>query len=153
MPPATTGHRQRCSCMVAVRQRALAMQVLQIAGYTPITTCSPASAARAISFGAAATFDYHWSTCGAEVRDYTGDSLALTLDCISDTASMSICYEALGSAGGRDVALDAFPLRGHTRHSVIPDWVCTCTQFGHAVAWAPPYNLHARPHDRDSAEA
>ncbi|RDL32699.1 Uncharacterized protein BP5553_09155 [Venustampulla echinocandica] len=132
---------------------AMAIQVLKIAGFNPITTCSPASSERAMHFGATATFDYHSPKCGADVREYIGDSLALALDCISDTASMSTCYEALGPAGGRYVALDAFPLRGHTRRSVVPDWVCTYTQFGHPVAWAPPYNLDARPHDREFAEA
>ncbi|KAK6851557.1 Trans-enoyl reductase apdC [Apiospora arundinis] len=66
---------------------------------------------------------------------------------------MALCYEALGPAGGRYVALDSFPLRGHTRRSVVPDWVCTYTQFGEPVAWAAPYNFDARPDDRRCAEA
>jgi aspyridone synthetase trans-acting enoyl reductase len=132
---------------------ALAIQILKLAGFTPITTCSPASAARLLELGAEATFDYHSPTCGAEVREYTVDSLALALDCNTDVASMSICYEALASTGGRYVALDYFPLRGHTRRSVVPDWVCTYTQFGHDIAWVPPYNLEARPDDRNCAEA
>jgi aspyridone synthetase trans-acting enoyl reductase len=132
---------------------AMAIQVLKLAGFTPITACSPATAAQAMHLGAAATFDYHSPTCGAEVREHTADSLALALDCITDTASIGICYEALGSAGGRYVALDSFPLRGHTRRSVMPDWVCTYTQFGHPITWVPPYNLDARPDDRDCAEA
>ena len=132
---------------------AMAIQMLRLATFVPITTCSPSSAARARHFGAVATFDYQSPTCGADIREHTTDELAFALDCITDTASISICYEALGSAGGRYVALDAFPLRGHTRRSVIPDWVCTYTQFGHAVAWTPPYNLQARPQDRKFAEA
>ncbi|KPM44283.1 hypothetical protein AK830_g2310 [Neonectria ditissima] len=132
---------------------AMAIQVLKLAGFTPITTCSPGSAARAKHLGAAATFDYRSPTCGADLREHTADGLELALDCITDTASMGICYEALGSAGGRYVALDAFPLRGHTRRSVVAEWVCTYTQFGHAVAWVPPYNLDARPRDREVAEA
>ncbi|KAH6891329.1 chaperonin 10-like protein [Thelonectria olida] len=132
---------------------AMAIQVLKHAGFTPITTCSPGSAARAMRLGAETTFDYKSPTCGADLREYTGDGLEFALDCITDTASMGICYEALGSAGGRYVALDAFPLRGHTRRSVVAEWVCTYTQFGHAVDWAPPYNLDARPRDREVAEA
>ncbi|KAF3491687.1 uncharacterized protein GIQ15_01204 [Arthroderma uncinatum] len=132
---------------------AMAIQVLKLAGFTPITACSAASAARARSLGAAATFDYHSPTCGVEIREHTAGLLAMALDCITDTASMRICYEALGPSGGRYVALDSFPLRGHTRRSVRPDWVCTYTQFGHAITWAPPYNLSARPNDREAAEA
>ncbi|KAF7546391.1 hypothetical protein G7Z17_g8466 [Cylindrodendrum hubeiense] len=132
---------------------AMAIQVLKLAGFTPITTCSPGSAARAMRLGAAATFDYRSPTCGADLREHTANELELALDCITDTASMGICYEALGSAGGRYVALDAFPLRGHTRRSVAAEWVCTYTQFGHAVAWVPPYNLDARLRDREVAEA
>lgn len=132
---------------------AMAIQVLKLAGFTPITTCSPGSAARAMHLGAAATFDYRSPTCGADLREHTANGLELALDCITDTTSMGICYEALGSAGGRYVALDAFPLRGHTRRSVAAEWVCTYTQFGHAVAWVPPYNLDARPRDREVAEA
>lgn len=132
---------------------AMAVQVLKIAGFRPIATCSPGSAARATRLGAAATFDYKSPTCGAEIREHTGDQLAMALDCFTDSSSMAICYEALGSAGGRYVALDWFPLRGHTRRSVVPDWVCTYTQFGHDIAWAPPYRLDARDADRLCAEA
>lgn len=132
---------------------AMAIQVLKVAGFRPITTCSSTSAAHATELGATATFDYRSPTCGAELREHTGDTLTLALDCITDTASMNICYEALGSAGGRYVALDSFPLRAHTRRSVVPDWVCTYSQFGHPIAWAAPYNLEARPEDLVTAEA
>lgn len=132
---------------------AMAIQVLRLAGFKPITTCSPSSSERALRLGAAATFDYRSPECGAAVREHTSNTLALALDCITDSASMALCYEALGAAGGRYVALDSFPLRGHTRRSVVPDWVCTYTQFGGPVAWAAPYNLDARPDDRRCAEA
>jgi aspyridone synthetase trans-acting enoyl reductase len=132
---------------------AMAIQILRLAGFTPITTCSDSSAPLATHLGAAATFDYKSPTCGTEIREHTGNSLTLALDCITDMSSMAICYEALGSAGGRYVALDAFPLRGHTRRSVVPDWVCAYTQFGNPVDWAAPYNLDSRPEDRACAEA
>ncbi|RYP79597.1 hypothetical protein DL770_006598 [Monosporascus sp. CRB-9-2] len=131
----------------------MAIQVLKLAGFKPVTTCSQESAGRAMRLGAAATFDYHSPNCAVEVREHTGGTLGLALDCITDTASMALCYEALGPAGGRYVALDSFPLRGHTRRSVLPDWVCTYTQFGDPVAWAAPYNFDARPDDRRCAEA
>ncbi|KAH8171058.1 zinc-binding dehydrogenase domain-containing protein [Sarocladium implicatum] len=124
---------------------AMAIQILHAAGIQSITTCSPASAPLALRHGAAATFDYNSPTCGAEIREFTSNNLSLALDCITDTGSMAVCYEALGDAGGRYVALDSFPLRGHTRRSVVPDWVCTYSQFGHAIVWAAPYNFDARP--------
>ncbi|KAK7459375.1 hypothetical protein CaCOL14_002676 [Colletotrichum acutatum] len=132
---------------------AMAIQVLKLLGLTPITTCSASSAARSMELGAAATFDYRSPSCGADILSYTQGALTLALDCISDSDSMTTCYKALGPAGGRYVALDPFPLRGHTRRSVEPDWVCCYTQFGHDVAWAPPFDLDARVDDRNCAEA
>nr|BBJ34511.1 putative enoylreductase [Alternaria solani] len=131
----------------------MAIQVLKLCGFRTVTTCSSESAPRALRLGAAATFDYRSPDCGASVREFTSGELGLALDCITDTSSMALCYEALGPAGGRYVALDSFPLRGHTRRTVRPDWVCTYTQFGEPVAWAPPYNFDARPGDRRCAEA
>ncbi|TFA97734.1 Deshydrogenase mlcG [Trichoderma ghanense] len=130
----------------------MAIQVLREAGLPVITTCSAASSTHVLQLGAEAWFDYKSPTCGADIREHSQDSLAFALDCITDTASMGICYEALGSAGGRYVALDAFPVRGHTRRSVIPEWVCTPTQFGKAIRWTPPYDLEPRPYDLKCAE-
>jgi aspyridone synthetase trans-acting enoyl reductase len=131
---------------------AMAIQVLKIAGFTPIAICSAASAAHAMHLGAAATFDYRSPTCGADVREYTVDTLALALDCITYATSIGICYEALGSSGGRYLALDPFPLRCHTRRSVVPDWMLTCSMFGQAIPWASPFDWDPRPQDRDFAE-
>ncbi|CAI0641314.1 unnamed protein product [Colletotrichum noveboracense] len=132
----------------------MAIQVLKWAGFRTVTTCGSAeSKPRAESLGAEVVFDYHSPTCGSEILEHTEGALGLALDCITDTSSMALCYEALGSKGGRYVGLDFFPLRGHTRRSVVPDWVCTYTQFGNPVAWAPPYNLDARPEDLRCAEA
>jgi aspyridone synthetase trans-acting enoyl reductase len=131
---------------------AMAIQVLRLLGLAPITTCSPASAQRSVELGASATFDYRSPNCGTEVLEHTAGSLALALDCISSSDSMACCYMALGPAGGRYVALDPFPLRGHTRRSVQPDWICSYTIFGRDIAWAPPFDLDARMDDRATAE-
>ncbi|KNG49726.1 alcohol dehydrogenase GroES-like domain-containing protein [Stemphylium lycopersici] len=131
---------------------AMAIQVLSLLGLTPITTCSPASAARCLSLGAIATFDYASANAGTEILEYTSGRLALALDCISSTTSMETCYKAIGPPGGRYVALDPFPLRGHTRRSISPDWICAYTQFGHGIKWAPPFDLDARGEDRECAE-
>ncbi|KAL4809101.1 GroES-like protein [Aspergillus unguis] len=131
---------------------ALAIQVLRRTGFIPITTCSTRSFARVHSLGAEAAFDYHSPTCGADIREYTKDRLGYAMDCIADTASMKICYEAIGTAGGRYLALDPFPLHTHTRRSVQPDWLFLFTQFGKPVGWDRPYNFDARPRDRAIAE-
>jgi aspyridone synthetase trans-acting enoyl reductase len=131
---------------------AMALQVLKEAGIDVITTCSSNAAPNATRLGAKAWFNYKSPTCGADIREHTDDRLAYALDCITDTSSMAVCYEALGSSGGRYVALDAFPVRGHTRRSVVPEWVCTPTQFGHAIRWTAPYDLEARPRDLEYAE-
>lgn len=126
---------------------ALAIQLFKAAGFTPIACCSSESAGRAKQLGATATFDYQSATCGRDIRDYTNDALELAIDCISESSSMSICYEAIGTAGGRYVSLDPFSARGCVRRSVRPDWICSFTQFGRPIRWAPPYNLDERPSD------
>ncbi|KAM3552782.1 hypothetical protein ARSEF4850_007225 [Beauveria asiatica] len=131
---------------------AIAIQILKAAGFTPITCCSSESASRARRLGAAATFDYQAATCGRDIREYTNDSLTLAIDCLSESASMAICYEAIASAGGRYVSLDPFPIRGCVRRSIVPDWICSFTQFGQSITWAPPYNLDERPDDYCFAE-
>ncbi|KAL6704218.1 hypothetical protein ACN47E_008475 [Coniothyrium glycines] len=156
-PPATTAKTSQPTYVLVygggTATGAIAIQVLRLLGLTPITTCSPAWAPRALALGAAATFDYHSPACGAEILQHTSESLGLVLDCITDSASMAICYKAIGPHGGRYVGLDPLPLRGHTRRSVKPDWVCGYTQFGHRIEWAPPYDLDERPENRACAEA
>ncbi|EKG15174.1 hypothetical protein MPH_07620 [Macrophomina phaseolina MS6] len=131
----------------------LAIQLIKLSGMIPIAACSPRSAALARSLGAAATFDYRSPTCGADIRAYTSDTLAYALDCIADTGSMTICYAALSKQrGGAYVALDPFPVRAHTRRSVVPKWIVAFTIFDKPVNWQRPFQREARPRDREFAE-
>jgi aspyridone synthetase trans-acting enoyl reductase len=98
--------------------------------------------------GAIEAFDYRSPTCGDDIRAFTENSLSYAIDCITTTASMKICYESLGTAGGRYVSLDPFPLRGHVRRSVKPSWVLALTMFGKTIPWARPYQRRPRPQDR-----
>lgn len=66
---------------------------------------------------------------------------------------MRICYEALGAAGGRYVALDSFPIASHSRRAVRPSWVFAMSAFGSAVDWVAPYKCGASPADREFAAA
>lgn len=89
----------------------------------PVVACSPRHFPRLKSLGAVACFDYHAASVAEDVRKYTNQSLTDALDCITDSASMTICYNALGDQGGRYVGLDQFPIRNHTRRDVRPEWI------------------------------
>lgn len=103
------------------------------------------------SFGALAAFDYHSPTCAIQIRDFTKCKLAYALDCITETRSMAICYEAISSAGGEYLSLDPFPIRGHIRRSVQPNWVLSLTMYNQPINWKRPFKRDARPGDREFA--
>ncbi|KAL4994331.1 GroES-like protein [Aspergillus recurvatus] len=127
----------------------LAIQILKRSGYTPITTCSPHNFTLIKSLGATAAFDYHSPTCGRQIRDFSSSNICYALDCITDTRSMAVCYEAIGPSGGRYLSLDPFPIRGHTRRSVKPNWVLSLTMYNQAIPWKRPCKRDACPQDRE----
>ncbi|CAD0111491.1 unnamed protein product, partial [Aureobasidium uvarum] len=129
-------------------EKAVSVLILKVAGFRPITTSSSHSFGRLKDLGAVATFDYHSPTCGADIREFTNDNLAFALDCHSDSGSMAICYEAIGSQGGQYMALNPFPLRVHRRRSIRPDWVFMFTQFSQAISWKRPYYCDPQPEDK-----
>lgn len=118
----------------------------------PITTCSPRNFERVKALGAVEAWDYHSPSCAGDIRAFTKDRLAYALDCITDSGSMKICYAALGSAGGRYVGLDQFPIRGHTRRNVRPDWILALTVTGKPIRWQKPYRRDAKPKDKMFAQ-
>ncbi|GFF62857.1 enoyl reductase LovC [Aspergillus lentulus] len=126
---------------------ALATQILTLSGLQPIVTSSPGSFDRLRRLGAVATFDYQSPTCASDIREYTANELGCALDCHVDSGSMTICYNAIGSDGGRYVALNPFPLRLHRRRSVQPGWVFMFTQFDQTIPWKRPYYRDERPQD------
>lgn len=111
----------------------------------PIVACSPRHFPRLSQLGAIVCFDYHTSTLAEEVRNFTKNLLTDALDCITDSASMNVCYSALGSQGGRYVGLDQFPIRSHTRRDVRPEWIVAWTLSGEAIRWQRPYRRAPRP--------
>ena len=119
----------------------------------PITTCSPRSFGLVKSLGAVEAFDYHSPSCGTDMREYTKDTLKYALDCITETGSMKVCYTAIGTKGGQYVALDPFPIRGHTRRSVKPNWIIAFTIFNKPINWQRPFQRDPRPRDREFGEA
>lgn len=101
------------------------------------------------SRGAAAIYDYaDANECIRSVKSLAGDSLKYALDCVSNSTSMMICYECIGSQGGRYVALDQFSLRQHTRRSVRPKWILANMTFGDPIhlegAYKRPADLSFR---------
>ncbi|KAJ4347484.1 hypothetical protein N0V95_005405 [Ascochyta clinopodiicola] len=132
---------------------ALAMQMLRYSGMLPVAVCSPSNFAMATARGAHAVFDYHDPACADDIRHHTHQTLAYVLDCIADVASMKLCYAAMGTAGGRYMALNPFPLRAHTRRDIKPDYVLVYTIFGKEMKLPRPFMRPARPKDRAFAEA
>ncbi|KAI1296129.1 GroES-like protein [Xylaria venustula] len=128
----------------------MATQLLKIAGYTPLVTCSPANNALCESYGAAACFDYRSSTCGADIREYTASNLVYVFDCVTDASTMRMCYEAIGSSGGRYVTLEAITtVVKYTRRDVRADWLMTPTITGMPVEIPGSYGRPSTPEHRE----
>ncbi|TPX13569.1 uncharacterized protein E0L32_006040 [Thyridium curvatum] len=135
MPQAEgTQGREKATILVsggATATGTMAIQLLKIAGYTPIVTCSPGNNALCESYGASACFDYHSPTCGADIRAHTNNNLAHVLDCIADDETMNMCYKAIGSSGGIYTALrPVVTTVKYTRRDIRADWVMVETVLG-----------------------
>ncbi|KAK6065876.1 zinc-binding dehydrogenase [Seiridium cupressi] len=84
----------------------LALQLLELSGYNLITTCSPRNLDLVRSRGATTVFDYAASDVAEHIKARTGGRLKYTLDCISDTQSVGVCYASIQRPGGRYVSLE-----------------------------------------------
>lgn len=123
-----------------------ALQLLKLAGYKTITTCSPRNFELARSFGADHVFDYNSQTCAADIRTLTRNNLRHVLDCIANTDSTRLCFAALGRAGGRYTSLNPFnPAIAATRKMVKCDWVMGPEMLGEEVRWPEPHYRAANP--------
>lgn len=119
------------------------------AGYIPIVTCSPANNSLCESYGAVACFDYNSATCGADIREYTANSLTSVFDCVTDATTMRMCYAAIGSSGGQYVALEPIsPLIKYTRRDVRADWLMAPTVLGTPVELPGSYGRPSTPEHR-----
>ncbi|KAK8055588.1 alcohol dehydrogenase GroES-like domain-containing protein [Apiospora rasikravindrae] len=130
----------------------MAIQLLKCAGLTPIVTCSPANNALCMSLGAEACFDYHSPTCGADIRAWTNNSLAHVFDCVTDAATMEMCYEAIGTslpAAATYVAIDPVSTSvQYTRRDVRADWLMVYSLLGEPLQLAGVYGRPASATDR-----
>ncbi|KAI0450032.1 GroES-like protein [Xylaria acuta] len=133
----TNGNTQVLVSGGATSTGTIAIQLLKLAGFVPIATCSPENMELVKSRGAAETFDYHSPSCGTEIRSRTNNSLAFALDCVTTPSTMKMCYEAIGSSGGKYIALDTFPPAiQYTRRDVKADWLMVYTLLGAPVELA-----------------
>ncbi|OAG36755.1 hypothetical protein AYO21_09028 [Fonsecaea monophora] len=118
----------------------IAIQLLKLVNMIPITACSPVHNERLKSYGVEATFDYHESDCASQIKSYTRNNLRYALDCISTVESTTLCFAALGRAGGKYVSLDPFDTAvAATRAVVKTDWVLGPSLYGEGCVWPPPY--------------
>lgn len=65
-----------------------AIQLLNLAGFEPLATCSPHNFDLVKSYGAAAVWDYAAAGSATEIRARTRNELRYAMDCITTTASM-----------------------------------------------------------------
>ncbi|KAH6855615.1 putative alcohol dehydrogenase [Chaetomium sp. MPI-CAGE-AT-0009] len=132
----------------------IALQLIRLAGYIPITTCSPRNNALVTAYGAVASFDYSSPSCAQEIKSYTSNSLALVLDCIGTAQSATLCYAAIGRPGGQYVSLEKFPdAVAASRRAVRASWVMGPLMLGNAVRLGDGYNIDADPAVRDFGRA
>lgn len=125
------------------------LQLLRMAGYAPLATCSAANFDLVLDRGALHAFDYRSPNCVDEIREYTEGRLAYVLDCIGTVDTMTLCYGALGDEGGHYSALEQYP-RTLTirRRDVAHDWILGWTLFGAEVELAGAYHRPPIPEDR-----
>ncbi|KAH6705307.1 chaperonin 10-like protein [Leptodontidium sp. MPI-SDFR-AT-0119] len=127
----------------------MATQLLKMAGYTPIVTCSPANNALCSSYGAAACFDYHSPACAADIRVHTDNRLNYVLDCVTDAATMKMCYGAIGASGGSYIALETIATAvKYTRRDVRADWFLADAIMGDGVHMTGTYGRPPSPEHR-----
>ncbi|KAI0799426.1 zinc-binding dehydrogenase [Xylaria sp. FL0064] len=117
----------------------MTIQMLKLSGYNPITTCSPRNFDLVKLFGASEAFDYSSKDIGNIIRAKTEGRLRLALDCITDQASTTCCYAALGRPGGRYVSLEACPEEWKTRKAVKASFAFAMEAFGAEVKLGGEY--------------
>ena len=123
-----------------------AIQLLKMAGFNVVATCSERNFDLVRSYGADAVFSHSAPTTAAEIKAYTRSGLRLALDCITTLDTTRLCYESFGRSGGRYVALDPYSEDiAATRAAVRPDWVLGPEMIGEDVGWPAPHGRKANP--------
>lgn len=121
-----------------------AIQLLKLAGFQVLTTCSPHNFDLVRGCGANTAFDYQDPDCISRIRQHSKNGLKYVLDCISTLASIRFCYQVIGRSGGKYTALEPYPESiAQTRSIVRADWILTLQILGHDIAWPEPHRRSA----------
>ncbi|KAF5004647.1 hypothetical protein FDECE_8868 [Fusarium decemcellulare] len=107
----------------------LGIQFAKLAGYTPITTCSPDNFALVKSLGAVEAFDYKNPNCVDSITAYTGGELRYIWDTISSPATARICAQVI-SPGGTYGTILKIPFE---RQDVNMTWTLGYTAMGETI--------------------
>lgn len=130
----------------------IALQLLRLAGYTPLAACSPRNFDLVRSRGAAAVFDYAAPDVAGQIKQHTGGRLEFVLDCVADTQSVACCYAAIQRPGGRYAHLERVPdelLR--KRRAVQAAFVLAPEAYGEGVSLGEGYERPASVEKHDLA--
>lgn len=80
---------------------------------------------------------------------HTENSLRFVLDCVTDATTMKMCYEAIGSSGGRYIALDTIATTvKYGRRDVCADWFLADSITGNGVHMKGTYGRPPSPEHR-----
>ncbi|KAK3369532.1 chaperonin 10-like protein [Lasiosphaeria ovina] len=123
----------------------LAIQILKLLGHHVVTTCSPHNFQLVKQYGADAVFDYRSKTCAADIRAYTKNKLRRVIDPFGEAATTSLCYEAIGRAGGIYCSLETYQLSLCTRRTVKHSLVMGPAILGRGVLLPEPYGVPPDP--------
>ncbi|KAF5498415.1 Deshydrogenase mokE [Colletotrichum fructicola] len=115
------------------------MQLLRLAGLISIGLCSPKHFDLSRKNGAQDVFDRFDKDVAQKIKAHTRNNLKYALDCISTVESTTVCYNAMGRAGGNYVALEPFPEHAATRAVVTKDFVVGPCIFGEGCTYPAPY--------------
>jgi len=77
----------------------IGIQFAKLAGYRPITTCSPRNFDLVKSLGAEEAFDYNDPECASKIKEYTKGELKYIWDTISLEPTAKLCSEVISPGG------------------------------------------------------
>ncbi|PVH91650.1 GroES-like protein [Periconia macrospinosa] len=126
----------------------MALQLLKLAGLSPVATCSPKNFDMVKSYGAIQVFDYKDPNCAADIRRATKNSLKYILDPIASRQASELCYSAMGRLGGTYISLEISDLE-KPRSTIKTDWVLGMSLLGKEVRMGSTFQRDANSKHRD----
>ncbi|PGH16797.1 hypothetical protein AJ80_05112 [Polytolypa hystricis UAMH7299] len=123
----------------------VAIQLLKICGYEILTTCSPRNFDLVKQYGADVVFDYHSPTCAADIKKYTKNALKYVIDPFGEVNTLTLCYKAIGRAGGIYCALEQYQESLCTRRTVKHHFIMGPSVSGRGVVLPEPYGVAPDP--------